>query len=293
MRSLTQSIFVAILLCCSMTISAQMENIYLTKDSNLVVDKLYAGMLGGTFFSTDSLYYDKFISMRAGAMVTYKFNKYVELKSFGVYDITNTNTFFTHQYWVKILPSKKFNIQIGNMATLMTEQRPHPASGAGQFETWTESQMPGQALNVKVHYLPTKDIDIGAGVAYRNHGEEYNLMVKYGPVKISGIYEEKMKKFGAALTLDFSRVYNTLVWREDKVASNILVVSLGKKKDWQLFADTGYDLQKKELVRAESGILKTFESDCTSIKLKGLYGLGYRGGKNEPRAISAYLYIHL
>ena len=210
-----------------------------------------------------------------------------------MYHIDKENPFFITQFWVKISPIEKLNFEIGNMATLVTEQRPHPVSGDGQFETWTESQIAPMAMNGKLKYQFTDSFKIGTGIAMRNNNPEYSAMLEYKSVKISSWYgqakwnnEKYGEKLGVALTINSNRVFTTLVWKQKQVISDILSIKINKDGTLQIYADNGYDIANKKLTRGEWGFLKNFKSSYA----KGLFGLGY---KKETRSIAGYLFVHL
>ncbi|MFA6256653.1 MAG: hypothetical protein WC606_05785 [Candidatus Absconditabacterales bacterium] len=271
----------------SMMSFAQLTKIPVTKDSTIMMDKLYVGMLSGSEFSTDSLYASTFANIRFGVMGTYQPAKWIAVKAWAMYQgETQKAPWQMQQFWLKLTPNKKLSIEAGNMATLPTEQRPHPVSGDGQFETFSEAQIVGMALNAKIKYTFTSDIQAGAGIAVRKDKPEYSGMVNYKKVTLSAWYAEYNQKVGTALTLHFTRVYSTLVWKQDQIVSEILVIHLNKDKSISLYADTGYDLGKKDIVRGEWGLLKTFKSEY----INGLYGLGYN---HETNTVNGYLFLHL
>lgn len=280
-----KKLIISIVAVMAITLSsfAQITNIYVDKDSTVRVDKLYAGVLAGGQFRTDTTSNDAFVSVRVGAMATWQPTKWFAVRSAGAYQFDLSNSFTCQAFWFQFNASSKITISTGYMATLATEQRPHPVSGDGQFETFSEAQIPGGAYNIKVSADLGK-FGFGACVAYRNR-LEYQAMFRYNWMKISSWYGSD-QKLGAALTLDFSRVYNVTSWRDDKVIANLLCVKLGKNKGYQLYSDNGYDLQANKLVRSETGFLKTF----SSRHINGLFGLGYC---NETKSINGYLFVHL
>jgi hypothetical protein len=285
-RSLTV-IMVAMMTCYVICADAQMTNIPVTKDSTVMMDKIYAGILSGSLFSTDSLHASTFANVRFGAMGTYQPTKWFAFKAWAMYQgETQIQPWEMQQCWVRLTPIKKLSIEAGNMATLPTEQRPHPVSGDGQFETFSEGQIVGMALNVKAYYDFTSDINAGVGIASRKNKPEYSGMIDYKNVKLSAWYAECNQKLGTALTLGFKRVYSTLVWKQDQMLSDILVIHLNKDKSISLYSDTGYDLGKKDIVRGEWGFLKTFNGKY----IKGLFGLGY---KHETNTVNGYIFVHL
>ena len=287
MKSSLTMIVMTAMICLTIAAKAQIESIKLTTDSTVTIDKLYAGILSGTLFSADSLYASNFANVRFGAMATYQPAKWFAVKTWAIYQAeTKTTPWHMQQFWFKVMPTKKLSLEIGNMATLPTEQRPHPVSGNGQFETFSEAQIVGMALNAKVKYAFTPDFKAGAGIAIRKDKPEYSGMLSYKTVKLSSWYSQYNKKVGAALTLDFARVYDALVWKQDQIVSNIFCLKILKKANISVYSDTGYDLVTKKLVRGEGGLLKNFESKY----IKGLFGLGYQ---HETHIINGYLFVHL
>lgn len=264
--------------------NAQITNVYVTKDSTVVVNKLYAGMLAGGQFRTDTTSNDAFVSARFGAEATWQPTKWFAVQTYGMYHLEGANSFHLQSFNLKFTPMKKLRIQTGYMATLATEQRPHPVTGDGHFETFSEAQAPGGAYNIKIVADNIKGFSFGACVDYRN-GLEYQAMFGYRWMKISGWYGAD-SKFGSALTLDFSRVYNVTSWRQDQVIANFLCIKMGKNKDYCFYSDNGYDLKDNKLVRSETGLLKTFSSKW----INGLFGVGYR---YETKSINVYSFVHL
>jgi hypothetical protein len=269
------------------SVTAQITNIKMTGDSSVVIDKIYVGMLSGTNFTTDSLQANGFTGVRIGAMGTYKVTNWMSFKGWGMIQLDGDAKPFTlQQFWVKMTPIHKLSLEFGSMATLTTEQRPHPVSGNGQFETWTESNIPGMAISAKLKYDITKDFQLAGGIAVRNDKPEYSARVTYKKVQLSSWYGQYNKKFSTALTLDFDRVYNTLVWKQNQIVSNLLTIKLIPAKGITFYADNGYNISTKELVRCENGLLKDFKSTY----IKGLYGIGW---DNVKRGVSVYFFIHI
>jgi hypothetical protein len=281
--------FVALVVVTTIT-TAQITDIYPFKkgnitDSTLVINNLYAGTLSGTCFSVDSLSASMFVNIRFGAMMTYSPVKWFSVKTWAMYHAdAGEKSWNLQQYWIKLMPVKKLSLEIGSMATLVTEQRPLPITGNGHFETWTEAQIPGMALNTKLKYQFTKNFQLAGGVAVRNKIPEYSGRITFGGVKVSGWYSNDTI-YGTALTLNTSRVYDVFVFKQDVIA-NFLSFQVSKKFDLFLYSDTGYNLDQEKLVRGEWGILKCFGSKYAS----GLIGLGYQ---NETKTVNGYLFLHL
>lgn len=268
------------------TIGGKDSTIMVT-DSSVVIDRIYAGSLSGTMFHADSLYATGFTGVRFGAMATYKPASWVSFSSWAMLQADKgSDPWSLQQFWMTLNPTKKLTIQIGSMATLVTEQRPHPVSGNGQFETWSEATIPGGGMNAKLKYDFTSDFQLAGGIAVRSNMPEYSARLTYKKVKLYGWYSTCDSTSGIAATVDFSRVYSTLVYKPDQTIADILVIKLSKKHDISFYSDMGYSFVEKELVRGEVGILKGFDSKW----IDGLIGLGYQ---HESKAFAGYLFVHL
>ena len=253
----------------------------------------YLGVLGGNQFRTDTN--DASVSVRIGITGNWQLSKKLAVESYGMYHLAGINSCHAGGFNLKFSPIKNFRIQGGYMATLATEQRPNPVTGDGHFETVAEAQSPGDTYNVKVVADSIGKFSLGGCVAYRD-GLEYQAMVGYNNMKLSSWYTSD-GKLGGALTLNFYRVYNVTTWRDDNVIANFLCIKFGKDRDYQIFSDNGYDLNKEnlnkeKLFRSESGFLKTFKSISifNVFAVSGLWGISYR---YEKRSINAYLFYHL
>lgn len=276
---------VIIIMVFSMSGYSQIVNTYVTKDSSIVIDKVYAGILTGTTFSKDSLSALGSTNVRTGAMGTYTMTKWLSVSSLAMLHIDGTlKTYSLEQAYLTIKPTKKLKLGLGSASTLPTEQRPHPLTDAGHFETWTETQIPGKALSGKVKYQVSKSFEVGAGIAVRKRSGEYSGRIRYKKIQLCAWYSEYNKKLGTALTIDIKPISSVFVVKQDQIVADKLIVEL--PKDILLYSDMGYDLKSKKMLRGEWGILKTFDSQW----VKGLWGLGYN---NEAQGINAYLFVHL
>ena len=256
----------------------------------ITIDTLYLGMLGGASFNIDSLHNTQLASVRFGTIATYQMNKWLAMKSCMAIQSDETGKpFIVDQFFFRITPTKKLMINVGNMSTLVSEQRPNPATADGQFETWAQSKIIGMSLGAKAFYSFSKKYGVGIAVANRNNKPEYQFAVKLNKLTASAYYDDYNKKYNVVMTTKIKRVDETFVWRQDNVIANLLCIDLGR--DWSFYNDFGYDLIKKEVVREEAGFLKSFEKQITGkIYLRGLIGPGYC---YETRTINGYLFIHL
>lgn len=265
---------------------AQITAIY-SKDSSVVIDRIYAGSLSGTMFHTDSLYTSGFTGFRFGTMGTYRPASWISFSSWAMVQVDGgSNPWSLQQYWMTLQPTSKITLQLGSMASIPTEMRPHPVSSSGQFETWSQSQIPGGGLGIKAKYQFTKDFELASGVVLRGTMPEYSARLTYKNFQVSGWYSTCDSTSGIAASVTRGRVSSTLVYKPDQTIADMLVIKVSKKHDISIYSDMGYDFQKKDLVRGEWGLFKSFDSKWVD----GLFGLGYR---NEAKSIAAYLFVHL
>ncbi len=267
-------------------------------DSSIVINKIQASELIGSKYSTDKLDQTGFTSFRIGIMGTYQPTKWFAFKTWGMIQADNAvNPFSAQQSWIKLTPVKKLSIEMGYVSTIPSEQRPHPLD-EGHFETQCSATIVGAAVNAKVKYQITNDFELAGGIAVRNKLPEYSGRVTYKKIQLSAWYAQWNKKVGSALTLDFTQVNSTLVWKQDQTLADILVIKLGKTKNTLLYYDIIYDFQKKDLTRNEFGVLRCFDLVVTEkVHLKGLFGLGYEHDtlhfENNRGTINVYGYFHL
>ncbi|MCF7834893.1 hypothetical protein K9M48_02445 [Candidatus Gracilibacteria bacterium] len=220
-------------------------------------------------------------------MGTYRPADWISFSSWALVQVDGgSQPWSLQQYWMTLQPTKKLTLQLGSMASIPTEMRPHPVSSSGQFETWTQSQIPGGGLGIKAKYQLTKDFELASGVVFRTDKPEYSARLTYKSFQVSGWYSTCDSTSGVAASLTHGRVFSTLVYKPDQTISDVLVVKVSKKHDISLYSDMGYDFQSEKLVRGEWGVLKGFDSKW----IDGLFGLGYQ---HESQSIAAYLFVHL
>lgn len=276
---------IIVLLSISLVSFSQITNIKVSED--VTIDRVYAGSLSGTMFHTDSLYATGFTGVRLGTMATYKPAKWVSFSSWAMVQVDGgSQPWSLQQFYMTVNPTQKLSIVVGSMASIPTEQRPHPVSSSGQFETWSEASIPGGGLGIKAKYQFTSDFQLAGGVVIRKGLPEYSGRIIYKKVQLSAWHSVCDTTTGVAATVDFSGVYSTFVYKADQTIANVLVVKISKKHDLSFYSDMGYDFQKKELVRGEIGVMKGFDSKWVD----GLFGLGYQ---HESKAFAGYLFVHL
>ncbi len=276
-----------VMLSISICSFAQITDIKVSDE--VKIDRIYAGSLSGTMFHSDSLYTTGFTGVRFGAMATYKPASWLSFGSWALVQVDGgSDPWSLQQYWMTLNPTSKLSLTMGSMASIPTEMRPHPVSGSGQFETWSQSQIPGGGLGIKAKYQFTKDFELASGVVFRGDNPEYSARITYKTFQVSGWYStcDSISASGVAVSLTHGRVFSTFVYKPDHTIADVLVIKLSKKHDISIYSDMGYSFVDKELVRGEWGFLKSFDSQW----IDGLFGLGYR---YEAKSIAAYLYVHL
>ncbi|NOZ44067.1 MAG: hypothetical protein GXP45_02825 [bacterium] len=241
--------------------------------------KPYAGILSGTAFSVDSLSTGGFTSFRLGAIGVYNPTKWLGFTARTTYEV---GVFHEESFNLDIKPIGSLYMRIGYMATLTCFQRPDIVSASGQFETWTESQIPGGALGGDLRYLFDNG-DLGVGIYDRN-GLEYQARISYNKFTLSGSYNTESLHWSAQASWAGDLLYTVFVV-QDSVVANISIFNI---KKFSLYNDVGYYYNSHNLPRWEFGLLRNFSHE--KYPLAGLFGLGYA---HEQRAIMAYLFIHL
>ena len=276
-----------ILLICMITMNLSAQIMDSKVNDQILIDRIYAGSLSSVMFPVDSMCALGGTNIRVGAMATYTPASWISLSAWALLQAEGSSSLWSaQQLYMTLRPTKKLTIQLGSMASVPTEMRPHPVSGAGQFETWTTSQIPAGGLGVKAKYQLTPNFQLSSGVVMRKNKPEYSLKVGYKHVQLGVWYSSVDTTAGIAASINWRRLVTTWVYKPNQTIASMWVIKISKKYDMSLYADMGYDFQKKQLVRGEWGVLKTFDSKW----IDGLFGLGYR---HEARSIAGYLFIHL
>ncbi len=250
-------------------------------DSLVKIKTLYAGALMGSKCDADTFKVSKWASLRVGGWVTADLSQKFDIQSWGIlHQEVGASPYALATLWADYKPRENFKISFGNLPTPVAELRPHPVSGDGQFETWTEALLPGVATGIKFGYVTGK-FEAKAGGFVRNDGEKlFSVKVAQGPIALAGyVGDRKMK--GAGLTVDNKYFYTVVSVTEQNVGNFVSI----KTKYFNIFSDTGIDNDRK-LVRGEWGILYNFSVG----KWSGLIAMSYQ---YETGTINNYLYIHL
>jgi len=283
---------------------SQIQDIVCTDDSTLVIDNVYAGILNSIDINTDKFSYTDTYDFRVGAMATWHVKKWVDINTQAMYDRRDSTDLFVNQFSIR-LHTESWEVEFGKMATTATEIRPLPMTADGQFETWTESQMPGKAIGAKIGYKSNFG-SIKAGVSSRNGNPEYsfhlNTSIKNNVFNLVGViggekesnylvgFTHKITKVDNATKLYqvavFKQQFNAGTLLNEQIAGYFCSYEVSEKMKLNLYLDAGYNLTSEESPRLEGGLIKNFESKI----FKGLIAIGYA---NETKNIKAYLFIHI
>ncbi|HEY1041388.1 MAG TPA: hypothetical protein VGE63_01545 [Candidatus Paceibacterota bacterium] len=260
---------------------AQIENVA-TKDSNLVISNIYAGLLAWTGYKLDTFSLPSAATVRVGSVLTWKTSQKLSIEVMGVYEAGAGKPLVIAAGWMRYRPAKNWKVMAGYIPTPISEQRPFPLSPGGQFETWTMSQIPGGALGFKNTLILGK-ATLVSGIVRRSAGFEYQLAGSYGPLTTGLYYQPDSKSMGFATTLTTSKVYSLLVIKPTLIGNtSVLKVA----KNLKIYNDCGFDLKEKKFLREVFGIFRPF----TSKTFKGLLSFSYSVTDNS---LISCLFIHI
>lgn len=266
--------------------AAQLTKYY--GDSSLTVS-VYAGILNTTALSINGANITNSHDIRFGGRFYWEALSWMKIKSFVAYGRSNGKDLVFNSFAIDVHSrNEKFGIEFGHGPTPSAESRPIPVSGDGQFETWTESRLPGVALGAKV-YLVTGAGRISTGVGIRNKKPEYHIRYSTKFFDYGMSYGTAAQKFQTFVVARLSRVYSLTVFENERgtnLIANFTNVTLSKKAAIKAYFDCGYRINTNKLERLEFGVMKNFQVSY----LKGLTALGYQ---HETKSINAYLFIYL
>ena len=248
---------------------------------------VYAGTLGGPSISLDHAKIGGFITLRAGGDIAWNPIPNIRFMMLGAGEINEKGviTPFALAEAKFFMFKQHLAITVGKIATPMTEIRPLPTTGSGQFESWSEARIPGSAVGGKISYSFQK-ASITAGGFWRLNDASVELGFKVKHFQIGGYYLIRSQVFGTACRVSYDRLTEVLAYNYKGAIASLTVVKISKKHSISVYSDVGIGTDVWKLSRGEWGILKGF-----SIKsLQILTGVGYA---QEIKSFKAYCYIHL
>ena len=115
-----------------------------TDEKTFVLDKAYVGSLSNMNFPIENLQAgDAATSVRTGVGATYAPSKNFQVNSWAILDANKDGAFSLEMFQAKTNVTDNLSVSVGKLGRASANLRPHPVSGNGHFETWTESQIPG------------------------------------------------------------------------------------------------------------------------------------------------------
>ncbi|MBP6085873.1 hypothetical protein KA478_01505 [Patescibacteria group bacterium] len=280
-----QTIIAIISIFLTTAVVGQVENITITNDSSIVVDKAYAGVLTTTSFNTSKLQTTSDVNIRLGAMATWKLNKKVSIRGFGAWDRTSAGQTDISAFWISYKPSTNVQITVGKAPTIgALLHRPNPVTGDGHFEASTPAQATGS--------LPTITMKVGTSSRHWMVGINAigsNAMTQiggtYGAVTLSASYNHGTHKAAAYTTVTKGRVKTTFAWKQDDIVSDLFIFTINNPKQVYFYSDFGYKYKIGKWSSTEYGVLKLF-----SGKVKGIIGVAHNPLNN---ALKGYAFVYL
>lgn len=270
-----------------------------TDEKTFVLDKAYVGSLSNMNFPAENLQAgDASTSVRTGVAGTYAPFKNFQVNSWAILDANKDGEFSLEMFQVKTNVTDNLSVSVGKLGRASANLRPHPVSGNGHFETWTESQIPGLGKGARIDAKIGKT-NLSWSVTVNNANQpEYNARVTLptakDPVHLTGWYTDE-DNFGAATSGAYQDLSTVAVYKHTNDAQ-----ILANKLIWNpngseviFYNDAGYDLDAGKFIREEAGILFAKKMDNINIKngeVAGLTGVGYDAIKKE---IKAYLFVTL
>ncbi len=277
-----------IFLLCVLPIVASAQITY-NDTLNHVNGLIYAGVLSGPAISKDGTSTGTFY-FRTGGTIMWSPVNYLSVfvLAGGETDHTNKTTSFTHLN-VRLKPVKSVLITLGKTSSVMTELlRPLPVTGAGQFETWTQSHIPGPAVGGKIAFSPNDKFSLLAGSFWRGKEASSEIGMHYGAFDIAGYYLNHSGLFGGAFDVKLKKFMTTFSYNHKQNVSMLDIVELPWFNKFSVYSDVGFGLDSinKKMIRGEWGFFKK-----ASYKYLGLLiGVGYA---EETKTVNGYLFIHL
>jgi hypothetical protein len=246
----------------------------------------YAGVLSFGGINVKNAKVRGYVSARIGGDVTYTPKPFVRIFGLAAVEVDETATVLPlFLLGAKFIPHKKVSITLGKIPTPMTELRPFPTTGAGQFETWTEARIPGSAYGGKITYSPNDKFSVITGGFWRGNDASVELGIKVPYTQIAGYYMPKSKSFGVAGTLNYKLLTVIGAYNHRKVATIFTCVEIPKTKGLVITSDIGFDPVTGSMLRGEWGVFKSLY-----VKYVGmLFGTSYNHVSQEVRA---YFYIY-
>lgn len=264
--------------------------IFLTDSATHTEISVYAGVLAGPKVAVDNAKVSAHYSLRSGGTIMYSPKRWVSIYGLGAGETAQTDTTTPFALFGGIIrPWKSVKIVGGKIASPMTELRPLPTTGAGQFEPWTKSHIPGSALGAKVQWSRAQHFSIVAGMFKRDTDVSNELGLQFSHIHVAGYMMQKTQRYGTALELDYPFLYAMLVYNQQENVGVLISIPVPKTTCLSIYTDLGWipsSGSEWKWVRGEWGFLQT----AHIRKIQTLEGIGYSW---EKRSVNVYVFIHI
>ncbi len=273
-------IIITIIMCATNAYS----QIILKDSANNAEINGYVGTLGGSKVLAKDGGVTNFCIFRTGGTISWKPTDWFSIYALGAGELDQAGKFSPFGLFGTNFIHKKVKLTLGKVATPMTELRPIPTTGAGQFEAWTRQQILGSALGGKISVAFKKGYAVG-GVFKRDSTYSLEGGLKISKIQLAGYCMPLSKTFGFASNVNLKNVSTTAFVSSTQVAGMLNIITVPRLKI-SLYSDIGYDFKHTKLLRGEWGAFKTFRSK----QLNALLGLGY---SQETHSFKSYIFVYL
>lgn len=233
-----------------------------TRDAQtFFLDKAYVGSLSNMNFPVEKLQSgDASTSVRTGVAATYAPTKNIQLNSWAILDHNKTDAFSLEMFQAKAQLTDNLSLSVGKLGRASANLRPHPVTGRGHFETWSEAQIPGLGKGVRVDAnVGTTQLSGSVTVNQTDqleYGGRITLPTGQEKLHMTGWYTDA-ENFGAATSGAYHDLSTVAVYKraqdQDIVANKLLWIP--NQGQVIFYNDAGYDLDAGKFVRAEAGVL--------------------------------------
>ncbi len=269
------SVFVSNIVCAQITEIDSVNNIEST---------VYVGTLGGPKIGVDGKS-SGFITTRIGGTITWTPSKNLSFFGLGAGEADQTGTVSPFALFGTTISHKKVKVTFGKIASPMTELRPIPTTGPGQFEPWTRAQILGSSLGGKIS-VNFKNISFIGGNFVRGNEYSHEIGIKTKHIQASGYRMNASGIFGGAINTNFKNISTTFMFNDSKNIGMLNIITLPYTRNLFVYSDIGFDTAKDKMIRGEWGIFKTYKAKNT----KGILGLGY---SDEVQSFKGYIFLYL
>ena len=247
----------------------------------------YAGMLAGPKVSVDSGKILGAAMLRVGGSGSIAPTKWLSLYGLAAMDVDETLA-VTPWYLVGVTlrPSHKLAITLGKIVTPTNELRPGIATMSGQFEAWTQGQIPGSAIGGKVSWFPHKNFSLVAGAFWRDKDVSIELGFSVPHTRIAGYSMVRSKTFGVAVDFSYKWYSQVLVYNHKRNIGSFTGFAIPKTQGVAIYSDIGFSASNWRLVRGEWGMYKLFSYKQINI----IIAAGY---SQEIRSVKGYVMVSL